>query len=412
MNTGNFIISLTQGQINILKYVLIFCQVVFIFSAGFVIGGLLLSVIFRISALLRRRRDYNEFASLLMYGPQGMPLFWILCILIPYCLITFILLQFYYGIDFNFLPVMASGGLLMVISFIFLYLYIVSGRKNLNDLRGFIPGVIALALLLGTIFLYSAVSALFLDPEKWLFTKYIHKAILTWNGFTRFLCNLFLLLSVTGAWLVFNSSRKRYHLAFTDNLSPVLFVLTILPQPILILWNAIFIPHQSITQNNLIIFAVVFLLLGILAFSGLKVLKTGNFASARRIILTILIVILLLSINDLMTREQALKWQVLSLSPLMERVKIEEEAKVEKKPPSRGEEVFTRVCSGCHSFDARVVGPALRDVLPGYTDIKELKAFIKNPVKKNPDFPPMPPLGLSDEEIDAVAEYLMERVKR
>ncbi len=412
MNADNFIIALTQTQMNLLKYALILCQVIFILSAGIVIGSLLLALIFRISAFLRERHDYSEFANLLVKDIPGKPLFWILCLLIPYAVITFILLQFYHEIDFNFLQVMSLGALLVVISFPFFLLHITIGGKDFNDLRAFIPGCIAFAFLLGAIFLYSATFALFLDPEKWLFSEHLHKAVLTWNGFTRFLGTLFLLLSVTGAWLVFKSSRKRYNLAFAYNLSPILFLLAIIPQPLLILWNAILIPYQSITQNNLIIFAVVFLLLATAASSGVEILKTGNFASASRVVFIILTVILLLSINDLMARERALEGQVLSLRPLMEKVKVVEEVKTEKKLLQKGEEVFTRFCSGCHSFDTPVVGPALRDVVPGYRDIEELKAFIKNPVKKNPDFPQMPPLGLSDEEIDAVAGYLMESMKR
>ena len=74
--------------------------------------------------------------------------------------------------------------------------------------------------------------------------------------------------------------------------------------------------------------------------------------------------------------------------------------------------MFETNCAGCHQFDIRVVGPPLNEVVPKYAgDVEKLKGFIRNPVKVNPDLPSMPNLGLPEEEIDAVARYLIGRVK-
>lgn len=79
----------------------------------------------------------------------------------------------------------------------------------------------------------------------------------------------------------------------------------------------------------------------------------------------------------------------------------------------KGEHVFQSICMGCHRFDTRVVGPPFNEVVPRYQgDVEKLKAFIRNPVKKNPGYPSMPKLGLKEEEIDAVARYLMTHVER
>jgi hypothetical protein len=49
--------------------------------------------------------------------------------------------------------------------------------------------------------------------------------------------------------------------------------------------------------------------------------------------------------------------------------------------------------------------------LPKYRDdIDELVNYIANPSKKNPEYPPMPNLGLSMDDVGAVARYLMEEV--
>jgi hypothetical protein len=48
-------------------------------------------------------------------------------------------------------------------------------------------------------------------------------------------------------------------------------------------------------------------------------------------------------------------------------------------------------------------------VVPKYAgDVEKLKGFIRNPAKVNPDYPSMPNLGLPEEEIDAVARFLIE----
>ena len=49
------------------------------------------------------------------------------------------------------------------------------------------------------------------------------------------------------------------------------------------------------------------------------------------------------------------------------------------------------------------------DVLPKYVGKEaQLVAFIRNPVKVDPAYPPMPNPGLKPQEADAVAKYLLE----
>jgi cytochrome c len=78
----------------------------------------------------------------------------------------------------------------------------------------------------------------------------------------------------------------------------------------------------------------------------------------------------------------------------------------------KGKKVFDTVCSVCHRFDSKLVGPPLNEVVPKYKgNLGKLKAFIRNPVKVNPAFPAMPKPPVNDEEIDSVARYLLATVK-
>jgi cytochrome c len=78
----------------------------------------------------------------------------------------------------------------------------------------------------------------------------------------------------------------------------------------------------------------------------------------------------------------------------------------------KGKKVFDAVCSVCHRFDSQVVGPPLNDVVPKYKgDVAKLKGFIRNPVKVNPALPAMPKPAIKEDEVDAVARYLLSQVK-
>ncbi|MDP2656914.1 MAG: c-type cytochrome, partial [Candidatus Deferrimicrobium sp.] len=74
--------------------------------------------------------------------------------------------------------------------------------------------------------------------------------------------------------------------------------------------------------------------------------------------------------------------------------------------------VFDTVCSACHRFDSKVVGPPLNEVVPKYKgNVEKLKKFIRNPVKVNPALPAMPKPAIKEDEVDAVARYLLTKVK-
>jgi len=79
----------------------------------------------------------------------------------------------------------------------------------------------------------------------------------------------------------------------------------------------------------------------------------------------------------------------------------------------RGKAVFETVCSACHRFETRLVGPPFNEVVPKYKgNVERLKDFVRNPAKTNPGYPSMPKLGLKEEEIDAVARYLLKSVEK
>jgi cytochrome c len=76
-----------------------------------------------------------------------------------------------------------------------------------------------------------------------------------------------------------------------------------------------------------------------------------------------------------------------------------------------GEDIYNGRCSACHLFDQKKIGPAYKDVIPKYAGKKDLiMAFVLNPVKKDPAFPPMPNQGLKPAEADSIVSYILKRL--
>jgi len=78
-----------------------------------------------------------------------------------------------------------------------------------------------------------------------------------------------------------------------------------------------------------------------------------------------------------------------------------------------GEEIYKIRCASCHKFDRKLVGPPHNEVVPKYFGKEELLlAFIKNPSRIDETYPPMPNPGLKPAEARAVADYVLEQVKK
>lgn len=78
-------------------------------------------------------------------------------------------------------------------------------------------------------------------------------------------------------------------------------------------------------------------------------------------------------------------------------------------PSERGKIAYLGVCTGCHSYNGRLIGPSIQQIQALYfEDPDGLAAYITNPVKKRPDYPEMPSQAyLAEETIKAVADYVL-----
>lgn len=82
-------------------------------------------------------------------------------------------------------------------------------------------------------------------------------------------------------------------------------------------------------------------------------------------------------------------------------------------PEQMGRITYLSVCSGCHSYTGRIIGPPMITIQSLYQDNpKGLIAYIKDPKKKWPGYPEMPPQNyLSEDALREVAKYIVYDLK-
>ncbi len=79
------------------------------------------------------------------------------------------------------------------------------------------------------------------------------------------------------------------------------------------------------------------------------------------------------------------------------------------KTEDRGRLIYYGICSGCHSYNLRMIGPPTMTIQALYKDNPQgIADYIAKPVHKRTDFPEMPPQDyLSEEKRLEVAKYML-----
>jgi parallel beta-helix repeat protein len=82
----------------------------------------------------------------------------------------------------------------------------------------------------------------------------------------------------------------------------------------------------------------------------------------------------------------------------------------EIKPEDRGRIAYLGICSGCHIYNGRMIGPPVQVIQALYMDNPQgIADYIAKPAKKRDDYPEMPPQDYLDSATRlAVAEYMLE----
>ena len=183
--------------------------------------------------------------------------------------------------------------------------------------------------------------------------------------------------------------------------------------PLFMMIDLFAFPSSSLS-GSVFMFATAALLLLFLGYHYLySMVKSHNLKYAGHIFYIILFTVLAVIIKDQLVLQNSTEVQTAVMNVKFEKMLAELTGANKVQKTISGEQIYKNICSSCHSFDHKVVGPPYQQTLPKYEGhIDQLIAFIRNPVKKNPGYPPMPNPGLTPAEAKAIANYIMETYKK
>jgi cytochrome c len=230
---------------------------------------------------------------------------------------------------------------------------------------------------------------------------------------------LFIAFAITGSAILFsflywegrkeNLSTEYQSLIRKISLTMILTSLIILP--ILLLINILLLPKSALS-GSVFGYSVIAIALIFLSYHFLyAIVKTSNLKMSGQLFFVILFASLALIIKDQIAMSNSTKLHSALLSSDFDKYLVELKGEDTTIVNVRsGEEIYQIICSTCHKFDEKLVGPAYNKVLTKYEGkMDRLVAFIRNPVKVDPAFPPMPNQGLKLDEAKNIAQYIMDQ---
>jgi len=240
--------------------------------------------------------------------------------------------------------------------------------------------------------------------------------LFSWKVLSRFIYYFFFALTLSGGMVLFifleDEKKKRikdeeYSLFVKQKIIRVTFISSAFI-PLFALISLFGLPKSALT-GTVFTYAIISLALLFLGYHFIYLLtKEMKGTTAALLFFTLVFSVAAFIISD--QKAMATSTQVHSVMLSAEFDKYLAELKGEGKVVTiNAAEIYQVKCASCHKWDQKLVGPAHLDVLPKYVGKEsQLVAFIRNPVKVDPAYPPMPNPGLKPNEADAVAKYLLK----
>ena len=427
-------------HIELLHYMLTLVLALFIPFISIVFGGTFASIYYGKKFRKTKTLYYKKFSKEIVENLTVNPAVGIILGLVPLVTAVLILAQLLHTSEIQSVSFLALSFAFILAALFMIYIYRYSMAltnvfdsvdvKNLNDkdieedyrklkskssYLSLNYGKSGLVLLFIGIWFYSAGITSAANFSTWSFP-----GIITSLAAPKVLLNLLIFLAF--AFTLSNAAFLFIHLYWDENKSTedpnyTKFVKDVcskaglkasIPLPILIAIN-LFSFSGSTLSGAIFIYSIVSILLVFLAYHLFyMILHKSEYRFGSMIFFVLIFAWLALIIKDQKAMTNATESHSLILSTEYNRILAELKGEGTVAELS-GKEIYDVRCASCHKFDQKLVGPAHLDVLPKYEGKEaQLIAFIRNPVKVDPAYPPMPNPGLKPQEAEAVAKYLLE----
>lgn len=388
---------------------------IFIPFAGILLGGSILSFIgFKRSGKTNDNRFYqlaNDVIQIVTFNKSAGFIFGI----VPIAAIVIIYAQLLHNAEISIFRYFSWAFILITVSLVFIYIYRTFIFANSKSFRA---GLSVIAgngfLILGLWFLTAGITIPTLYSE-WKSDDFI-SGLFLWQVISRFIYFILFAFALTGGIILFSlfevradeeNKQSDYKKFVRNHILIVTFASSILI-PVFALINLFALPDSSLS-SSVFTYVIISLLLLFLGYHFLYLLTK----EIKGKIAALLFFSLVFSIAaNILAEQKALKNSTRVQSAILN-TQFEEyitELRGENVVPEiNAADIYQVKCASCHRFDEKLVGPPHKDVLPKYVGKEaQLIAFIRNPVKVNPEYPPMPNPGLKPNEAEAVAKYLLE----
>ncbi len=312
----------------------------------------------------------------------------------------------------------------LVYSLIFLFvglLFIYRYKNSLDefrqaDINSALIGSVSMFFSLW-LFIASLTNSIFIESAQ---TSAGIGYLFSWAVLIRFVLLLLISLAITGAFLSFsifnikNSHKeddKEYQEIAKKIILSIAFTAACLI-PLFIIIDMKMMPDSYLTSGYFfyLTLGLIFLFIGYHLFYLLY--KKINKTIAAYLVAALMLFLLTYGLNNQMIIFGANKENFTKLNNEYE-IHLAALKGTDKAPEINAEEIYHVRCAPCHLFDRKLVGPPHDEVIPKYFNKEDqLIAFIRNPVRVNEAYPPMPNPGLKPDEAKAVAEYLLEKVQK
>jgi len=445
----NLVIPSTAQHLALLKVILVLCMLIFLPFYGMLLGGTAFSVIFNAygrkiknKLFIRFAKDIIDKLAINRFVGVGLGV-------LPLLSITFVFAQLLFEVKVITVSLLFVSTLFMAIAVNFIYSYqstfqiesLIESFKNLtgikrHELETKLPedivdyefdlkstnansGLYGFILLLITGVCFSAGTTIALYSDRYQDFQNIAQMFLSGGTFINFLLIIVLSIAVTGTAILFFffswqggiHEMDVQYANFVKKIGGKIAFTGAAILPLFLFVNFIFTPNVALSGS-------VFLYTGLALVSILlicnflyAVIKNSDMKY-----ISVAFYMLIFSFGLIIMKYESAfgtagRDNLIAITHKAEELEKQKKGKTLNTAGVNGEEIFTNICSACHKFDVKLVGPPYNETVPKFNgDVKKLSAWVQNPQKVYPDYPPMPNPGLKPKEADAVAKYLIDKV--
>lgn len=276
----------------------------------------------------------------------------------------------------------------------------------------------SIIFLFFSLWIFVGSSALVVDKAHWIGEISLLNVFFSFDSITKFLHFIITAFGITGVafivkfyfWDKPSFERSEKYSDYSQKLNAWIALAFTFFQPIFFVFNLFTTPKTAMTNQIYIIIAVIFFLSFIVLHLFYQSIKENKYNSAVPAFYILLLIFALIIYKEQSAFGISVSEQILILA---DRYEQEEKATLLAagggEPKVNGEELYKAKCVACHRFDEKLVGPPHKEVLVKYLNKKDdMVKFILNPVKVDPNYPPMPAQGLKPNEAKAIVEYMYE----